>query len=72
VLQIRSDQAVRIVVVVARPVGAARRRHPYVESYSYYEDELAKVHGQWLFRKRVIVNEQRADAGSSGRWPLPD
>lgn len=70
-LQIRGDQA------TGRAYWAGYNddnpdRHPYVESYSYYEDELAKVHGQWLFRKRVIVNEQRADAGSSGRWPLPD
>ena len=29
-----------------------------LDSYGYYEDELVKVDGQWLFSKRVIYNEQ--------------
>ena len=35
------------------------KRSPYLESYGYYEDELKKVDGEWLFSKRKIVNEQR-------------
>ncbi|MEP7311005.1 MAG: nuclear transport factor 2 family protein [Pseudomonadota bacterium] len=35
------------------------KRSPYLESYGYYEDELAKVNGEWLFTKRTINNEQR-------------
>jgi len=32
-----------------------------VDSYGYYEDEMVKVDGQWLFSKRVIYNEQMAE-----------
>jgi SnoaL-like domain len=45
-------------------------RRPYVESYGHYEDELVKVDGHWLFSKRTIFNEQRADHAASGKWPL--
>jgi hypothetical protein len=46
------------------------QRSPYVESYGHYEDELVKVDGQWLFKKRTIFNELRADRAASGKWPL--
>ncbi len=36
-------------------------RNAQLDSYGYYEDEMAKVDGQWLFTKRVIYNEQVAD-----------
>jgi len=45
-------------------------RRPYVESYGHYEDEMIKVNGQWLFKKRTIFNELRADRAASGKWPL--
>ncbi|MEJ2110103.1 MAG: nuclear transport factor 2 family protein [Acidobacteriota bacterium] len=32
-----------------------------IDSYGYYEDEMVKVDGQWLFSKRVIFNEQVKD-----------
>jgi len=46
------------------------QRHPYVESYGHYEDELVKVEGHWLFKKRTIFNEQRPDRAASAHWPL--
>jgi len=36
-------------------------RKAQLDSYGYYEDEMIKVDGQWLFSKRVIYNEQMAD-----------
>ena len=36
-------------------------RKAIINSYGYYEDEMVKVDGQWLFSKRVIYNEQMAD-----------
>jgi ketosteroid isomerase-like protein len=36
-------------------------RKAQLDSYGYYEDEMVKVNGQWLFSKRVITNEQVAD-----------
>jgi hypothetical protein len=36
-------------------------RKAQLDSYGYYEDELVKVDGQWLFSKRVIYNEQVAE-----------
>jgi len=36
-------------------------RRAQLDSYGYYEDEMAKVDGQWLFSKRVIYNEQVAE-----------
>lgn len=41
-------------------------RKAVLNSYGYYEDEMEKVNGEWLFSKRVIYNEQMADwIGSS-------
>jgi hypothetical protein len=36
-------------------------RRANLNSYGHYEDEMVKVDGQWLFSKRVIYNEQRAE-----------
>ena len=36
-------------------------RHAQLDAYGHYEDEMAKVNGQWLFSKRVIYNESVAD-----------
>lgn len=33
-------------------------RKAVVDSYGHYEDELVKESGKWLFKKRVIYNEQ--------------
>lgn len=44
-------------------------RKATLDSYGYYEDELAKVDGQWLFSKRVIYNEQVADWIGSTKNP---
>ena len=40
-------------------------RRAAVDSYGHYEDDLVKVNGQWLFSKRRIYNENRAD------WAVP-
>jgi len=40
-------------------------RKAAVTSYGHYEDELTKVNGAWLFSKRKIYNEQRAE------WAAP-
>ena len=41
-------------------------RKAVLNSYGYYEDEMVKVNGEWLFSKRVIYNEQMAEwIGSS-------
>jgi ketosteroid isomerase-like protein len=36
-------------------------RRAVLDGYGHYEDEIAKVDGQWLFSKRVIYNEGVAD-----------
>jgi len=36
-------------------------RKATLDSYGYYEDEMEKVNGEWLFSKRVIYNEQMAE-----------
>jgi hypothetical protein len=40
-------------------------RRAAIDAYGHYEDELAKVNGQWLFSKRVIYNE------SVAKWIAP-
>ena len=48
-----------------------RDRRPYVGAYGHYEDELRKVHGQWLFSQRKIYNEQmdsRAASAANPAW----
>jgi hypothetical protein len=37
--------------------------------YGHYEDELVKVNGQWLFAKRRIYNEGRAEWAHKGGNP---
>ncbi len=46
-----------------------RDRRPYLGAYGHYEDELKKVNGRWLFSKRKIFNEQRAEFASDGKNP---
>jgi 3-phenylpropionate/cinnamic acid dioxygenase small subunit len=36
-------------------------RKAEIDSYGHYEDEMVKENGKWLFKKRVIYNEQVAD-----------
>ena len=40
-----------------------------LDSYGYYEDEMVKVNGQWLFSKRRIYNEQMAEWIGSDKNP---
>jgi uncharacterized protein (TIGR02246 family) len=37
------------------------QRRGVFDGFGHYEDELVKVNGQWLFTKRRIYNEQRAE-----------
>jgi hypothetical protein len=41
-------------------------RRPMFDGYGHYEDELVKVNGQWLFTKRRIYNEGRAEWAHNG------
>ncbi len=41
------------------------QRSATLDSYGHYEDEIVKVNGTWLFRKRKIYNEQ------VGKWSAP-
>jgi len=41
-------------------------RRPVFDGYGHYEDELVKVNGQWLFTKRRIYNEGRAEWAQKG------
>ena len=36
-------------------------RTAQLDSYGYYEDDMVKVDGEWLFSKRIIYNEQMAE-----------
>jgi hypothetical protein len=38
--------------------NTAQRNAAALDSFGHYEDEMAKVNGQWLFTKRKIYNEQ--------------
>ena len=44
-------------------------RKSIFDGYGHYEDELVKVNGQWLFSKRRIYNEGRADCAHKGGNP---
>lgn len=44
-------------------------RKAVLNSYGYYEDEMVKVNGQWLFSKRRIYNEQMAEWIGSDKNP---
>lgn len=46
-----------------------RDRTPYLGAYGHYEDELKKVDGQWLFSKRKIYNERRAEFAAGDESP---
>jgi hypothetical protein len=39
------------------------------DGYGHYEDELVKVNGRWLFTKRRIYNEGRAEWAHKGSNP---
>lgn len=41
-------------------------RKSVFDGYGHYEDELVKVNGQWLFAKRRIYNEGRAEWAYKG------
>lgn len=45
-------------------------RSGVVDSFGHYEDELVKQNGQWLFKKRHVFNEQRAQRAAPDRFPL--
>jgi uncharacterized protein (TIGR02246 family) len=40
-----------------------------LDSFGFYEDEMVKVNGQWLFSKRKIYNEMVADWAYKGPNP---
>jgi hypothetical protein len=42
------------------------KRSAAFDGFGHYEDELVKVNGHWLFSKRRIYNEQRADWAYKG------
>ena len=44
-------------------------RRGVFDGYGHYEDELVKVNGQWLFTKRRIYNEGRAEWAYKGGNP---
>jgi hypothetical protein len=44
-------------------------RKAQLDSYGYYEDEMVKVNGEWLFSKRRIYNEQMAEWIGSDKNP---
>ena len=44
-------------------------RKSVFDGYGHYEDELVKVNGQWLFSKRRIYNEGRAEWAHKGGNP---
>jgi len=45
------------------------QRSAALTGFGHYEDELVKVNGQWLFTKRRIYNEQRAEWAHKGGNP---
>ncbi|HXC60025.1 MAG TPA: nuclear transport factor 2 family protein [Steroidobacteraceae bacterium] len=46
-------------------------RKAYVGAYGHSEDEFERVDGQWLFKRRQIFNEQRAQMAAGDAIPLP-
>lgn len=44
-------------------------RKATLDSYGYYEDEMEKVNGEWLFSKRIIYNEQMKEWIGSKKNP---
>lgn len=47
-----------------------RDRRPYLGAYGHYEDQLKKINGRWLFAKRKIYNEQRAEMSAGDVSPI--
>lgn len=46
-------------------------RKAYVGAYGHSEDEFQRVDGHWLFSRRQIFNEQRAEMAAGDAIPLP-
>lgn len=46
-------------------------RKAYVGAYGHSEDEYRRVDGHWLFSRRQIFNEQRAEMAAGETIPLP-
>lgn len=46
-----------------------RDRRPYLGAYGHYQDDLRRVDGRWLFTRRQIFNEQRADMAATDVSP---
>jgi hypothetical protein len=46
-------------------------RKAYVGAYGHSEDEFRRVDGHWLFARRQIYNEQRAQMAAGDSIPLP-
>ena len=46
-------------------------RKPYLGAYGHSEDEYRRVDGRWLFSRRQIFNEQRAEMAAGDAMPLP-
>jgi hypothetical protein len=46
-------------------------RKAYVGAYGHSEDEFRRVDGHWLFSRRQIFNEQRAEMAAGDAIPLP-
>ena len=44
-------------------------RQPYVKAFGHYEDDLVKVNGQWLFKRREIYHEQLERRAATSRRP---
>ena len=44
-------------------------RQPYVKAFGHYEDDLVKLNGQWLFKRREIYNEQLPRRAAGTRRP---
>jgi hypothetical protein len=47
-------------------------RKPYLGAYGHSEDEYRRVDGRWLFSRRQIFNEQRAEMAASDVMPVPE
>jgi len=68
VLKIEGDNAVGRAYWFHMGNGNPERKAA-LDSYGYYEDEIVKVNGQWLFKKRSIYNEQMAEWIGSDKNP---
>jgi len=48
----------------------ARAGRPYLGTYGHYEDDLVKVDGRWLFKKRKIYNEENPQMKATDENPV--